>query len=98
MSASVVLRSTLLALTALLAACQTAPPAPPEEPQIPVYVDPTAPSVRFHTEGLRHNITLDHKSRRGLLRRARGSDQVRFVATGADRETGVRQLGLQGEV
>src|SRR5690606_2451529 len=98
MFVSVVQRSSLLARIALLAACQTAPPAPPEVPQIPVYVDPTPPSVRLQTEGLRHNVVLDHASKRGMLRRVRSSDQVRFVATGADRETGVRQLGLQGEV
>ncbi len=98
MSASVVLRSSLLSIIALLAACQTAPPEPPEVPQIPVYVDPTPPSVRLQTEGLRHNVVLDQTAKRGMLRRVRSSDQVRFVATGADRETGVRQLGLQGEV
>ncbi len=95
---SVVLRSSLLVLVALLTACQMAPPAPPDVPQVPVYVDPSPPSVRLSSEGLRHNMVLDQNAKRGLLRRARSSDRIRFVATGADRETGVRQLGLYGEI
>jgi len=81
----------------LVAGCSTTlPPVPVEEE--PVLVDATAPKVRFSSQKLRQNFQLDQDSPQGVAIRLRSSDQVNLVAVGADPESGIRQVGLQGEV
>src|SRR5690606_29921142 len=87
----------LVLLGALLAGCTTTQPQLPVEEQ-PLGVDATAPKVRFSSQRLRQNFQLDQDSTQGVDLRLRSTDQVDLVAVGADPESGIHQVGLQGEI
>jgi len=89
--------SGFLLLGLLLAGCSTTQPQLPAEEE-PVLVDTSAPKVRFSSHKLRQNFQLDQDSPQGVEIRLRSTDQVDLVAVGADPDSGIHQVGLQGEI
>lgn len=89
--------SGVILMGALLAGCSTTQPQVPVE-AAPVFVDPTPPKVRLGSEKFRKNFQLDQDSAEGVDIRLRSTDRIELVAVGADPDTGMRQIGLQGEI
>jgi hypothetical protein len=79
----------------LFAGCSAPPPVPTPAPGT---LDPTPPTLRLGSAGLRKDVLLTEDSAAAQTRRARSTDQVFFLATATDPETGVRRVGIRGEL
>lgn len=64
----------------------------------PTAVDNTLPFLELGTEGLQKNILMTHNAMASENRRAKSNEDVFFLATGSDPETGIRRVTLAGEL
>jgi endonuclease/exonuclease/phosphatase family metal-dependent hydrolase len=79
---------------AAMAACSGVPSVPVPEPGT---TDASPPLLKLGSAGLRRDILLTQDSTVPERRRAMSHDDVFFLATATDAETGVRRVSLRGE-